>query len=70
MRKQCGGHEMCVSDISVAFIPNTFRSVEYLGAYTREVCKPRVDLRVKYPLIMSSFNQDWNLSTDLSRTPE
>jgi hypothetical protein len=44
--------------ISFAFIPNVFRSVEYLGAYARDVRCAHVDICAKYPIIMSGLNQD------------
>jgi len=47
-----------VYNISVAFIPNVFRSDEYLGAYARDVSCAHVDFCAKYPLIMPGLNQD------------
>jgi hypothetical protein len=50
---------------STTLVWNTFLSNKYLWSYDQDT---HVILRVKCPLLLSDFNQNWNIPTDFNET--
>jgi hypothetical protein len=69
-RKVYTEHKTCAPFSSTNFAQTGFRSDKYLTSRARDARRKHICLQAKRPLLLSNYNQTWNLSTSCSKIPQ